>query len=98
MKKHQVKVAPGGGEAPLPVDVERLRKQFPALTAEDLDAYVAMTRRILSTPDPADRARLTREILARGRAARAGAPRDDDDRLALRYLASVEKMQPLTSS
>lgn len=77
----------------LPVDVERLREQFPALTAEDLDAYVSVTRRILSTADPAERARLTREILARGRAARAGAPRDDDDRLALRYLASVEKMQ-----
>ena len=81
------------GEAPLPVDVERLRRQFPALTSDDLDAYVAVTRRILSRPDPTDRARITREVLARARAVRSGAPRDDDDRLALRYLASVEKMQ-----
>ena len=84
---------PPAGEAPLPVDVERLRRQFPGLTAEDLDAYVAVTRHILSARDPADRARITRETLARGRAARDGAPRDDDDRLALRYLTAVDKMQ-----
>ena len=40
-----------------------------------------------------DRARVTRDTLARGRAARDGGPRDDDDRLALRYLAAVQKMQ-----
>jgi hypothetical protein len=83
----------GGSGTPLPVDVERLRREFPALTAEDLDAYAAVTRRILAARDPADRARITRETLARGRAARAAAPRDDDDRLALRYLTAVEKMQ-----
>jgi hypothetical protein len=84
---------PPAGEPPLPVDVERLRRQFPGLTAEDLEAYVAVTRRILSARDPADRARITRETLARGRAARDRAAGDDDDRLALRYLTAVAKMQ-----
>jgi hypothetical protein len=83
----------GGGEPPLPVDADRLRRQFPALTDDDLAAYVAVTRRILAARDPAERARVTRETLARGRSARAGEPRDDDDGLALRYLAAVEKMQ-----
>ena len=32
------KAHPPSAEVPLPVDVERLRRQFPALTAEDLDA------------------------------------------------------------
>ena len=88
-------------EAPLPVDVERLRRQFPALTAEDLEAYVAVTRRILSARDPADRARITRETLARGRAARgrddaSGRVPDDEEQAcaAPRYAAPpVEKMQ-----
>lgn len=84
---------PPAGDVPLPVDIERLRRQFPALTAEDLDAYVAVTRRILAAPDSADRARITRETLARGRAARAATPGDDEERLALRYVAAVEKMQ-----
>jgi len=100
---------PPTGAAPLPVDVERLRKQFPALTDEDVEAYVAITRRIVGAPAP-DRARITRETLARARAARArqesigssfrqvepggAAPGDDDGRLALRYLTAVEKMQP----
>lgn len=85
---------PPAGEAPLPVDVTRLRKQFPALTGDDVEAYVAITRRILAARDPADRARITRETLARGRAARAGQPQDDDERLAVRYVAAVAKMQP----
>ena len=80
------------GEAPLPVDVERLRRQFPALTEEDIEAYVAVTRRIMSA-NPADRARVTRDTLAAARAARAAAAKTDDDRLALRYLLAVEKMQ-----
>jgi hypothetical protein len=84
---------PPAGEPSLPVDVERLRRQFPALTEEDLNAYAAVTRRILAARDPADRARITRETLARGRAARDGAPRDDDERLAVHYVAAVEKMQ-----
>ena len=81
------------GEAALPVDVERLRRQFPGLTDDDVDAYVTVTRRILAARDPAERARITRETLARGRAARDVEGRDDDDRLAVRYLAAVAKMQ-----
>ena len=81
------------GEAALPVDVERLRRQFPGLTDDDVDAYVTVTRRILATRDPAERARITRETLARGRAGGDAAGRDDDDRLAARYVAAVGKMQ-----
>ena len=80
------------GDVSLPVAVERLRRQFPALTEDDLEAYATVTHRILSAPAP-DRARITRETLARARAARPGEVRDDDARLALRYLAAVEKMQ-----
>jgi hypothetical protein len=87
------KAHPPSAEPPLPVDVLRLRRQFPALTDDDLDAYAAVTRRIMSA-SAADRARITRETLAKARTARAaGAPRDDEERLAARYLAAVEKMQ-----
>ena len=89
MKKKKVALAPEGA---LPVDVERLRKQFPALTDDDLDAYVTVTRRIMSA-SAADRARITRETLARGRAAGAATPGDGEDRLAARYLAAMAKMQ-----
>lgn len=78
-------------EPALPVDVDRLRKQFPALTDDDVEAYVVVTRRIMSA-SASDRARITRETLARARAA-PDAPRDDEDRLAVRYLAAVAKMQ-----
>ena len=81
-------------EAALPVDPERLRRQFPALTDEDLGAYVEVTRRILALRRPAGRARLTREILARGRQAGASAG-SAEDTLALRYVRAVEKMQGL---
>ena len=84
---------PSAGEPSLPVDVERLRRQFPALTPEDLDAYVAVTRRILAARDPAHRARITRETLARGRAAGASASASDGELLAARYVAAVAKMQ-----
>jgi hypothetical protein len=89
VKKKKVALAPDGA---LPVDVERLRKQFPALTDVELDAYVTVTRRIMSAT-AADRARITREILARARAAVAAAPGDAEGRLAARYLAAVTKMQ-----
>ncbi len=72
--------------------MERLRRQFPALTDDDVDAYVTVTRRIMAA-SAADRPGITRETLARARAARPDAPPDDEDRLALRYLAAVTKMQ-----
>ena len=66
------------------MDPERLRRQFPALTDDDVAAYAEVTRRILAAP-PAERARVTREVLQQ---ARRG-----EDALAVRYLRAVEKMQ-----
>jgi hypothetical protein len=84
----------------LPVDPERLRRQFPDLTAEDVQAYEEVTRRILDEPSPDRRARLTRDTLARGRQARdkqaAGATLTEAEALDLRYLQSVAKMQAST--
>jgi hypothetical protein len=85
---------PPAADGALPVDPARLRQQFPSLTDADVAAFEAVTRRILSQPDPVARARVTREVLARGRAAREqGAVTDPEDRLAQAYLDSVEKMQ-----
>jgi hypothetical protein len=85
---------------PLPVDPERLRKQFPDLTAEDLQAYAEVTRGLLAQSSPGQRARLLRETLARGRQARdkqsRGAALDERETLDLRYLAAVAKMQGST--
>ena len=53
---------------------------------------MTVTRRIMAA-SAADRPGITRETLARARAARPDAPADDEDRLALRYLAAVTKMQ-----
>ena len=85
----------GGGD--LPVDPARLRKQFPALTETDLAAYQEVTRRILAESRPDARAALTRDLIAQGRRARtraaAGERLSEDESLATRYLAAVEKMQ-----
>jgi len=85
---------------PLPVDAERLRRQFPQLTGEDLEVYQEVTRRILDEPSADRRARLTRETLARGRQARdkqaAGAALTDAEALDMRYLQAVAKMQAST--
>jgi hypothetical protein len=84
----------------LPVDPERLRRQFPDLTVEDLNAYTEVTRRILDEPSSDRRARLTRETLARGRQARdkqaTGATLTEAEALDLRYLQAVAKMQGTT--
>lgn len=81
----------------LPVDPARLKAQFPSLTDDDLEAYAAGTRRILAAATPEDRARVTRETLALGRAARdkraAGKTLSTQEEAALRYLAAVDKMQ-----
>lgn len=85
---------------PLPVDAERLRRQFPELTAGDIQAYEEVTRRILDEPSPDRRARLTRDTLARGRQARdklaTGAALTEAEALDLRYLQAVAKMQGST--
>jgi hypothetical protein len=51
----------------VPVDLDRLKAEFPDLTDDDLAAYVAVTRRVLA--DPAGRGRAVREVLERARAA-----------------------------
>ena len=82
----------------LPVDPERLRAQFPELSDEDLDAYTAVTRRVLK--DPASRGRVMRELMDLARTARekeaAGDPLARDEARALSYLRAVEKMQRTT--
>ncbi len=80
----------------LPVDPERLRREFPALTAEDVDAYVQITRRILGAA-PDARPRVTREAVEGARRAREKAGRgevlDGREALLVRYLDAVDKMQ-----
>ena len=84
----------------LPVDPERLRKQFPQLTNEDIEAYAGITRRILEKKDAAERGKLTRDIMETARTARAkskaGTELTERERQALRYLDAVEKMQGTT--
>jgi len=84
----------------LPVDPERLRRQFPELTEADLVAYEAVTRRILAESSPDRRARLTRDTLARGRQARdkqsAGGALTAEEARDLGYLQAVTKMQAST--
>jgi hypothetical protein len=96
-----MKPAGGAGSARLPVDPERLRKEFPALTAADLDAYVTVTRRILETP-PAERSRVTREALEGGRRALEKAARGETlgaaEAVLARYVEAVGKMQPKATS
>lgn len=85
----------------LPVDPERLRREFPALTAEDVDAYVQITRRILDAA-PEARPRVTREALEGARRAREAAGRgealDAAQTLLVRYLDAVDKMQRKAAS
>jgi hypothetical protein len=84
----------------LPVDPERLRRQFPDLTADDLAAYTEVTGRILAEESPDKRARLLRDTLARGRQSRekqaGGAALTASEALDQRYLQAVEKMQRST--
>jgi hypothetical protein len=83
-------------QAGLPVDPERLRREFPSLTDGDVEAYIEITRRILSAA-PDARGRVTRETLAGARRARekasGGQALDAAETLLARYLDAVEKMQ-----
>jgi hypothetical protein len=84
----------------LPVDPDRLRREFPELSDADVDAYITVTRRILDA-GVKDRARVTREVVEGGRKARergkAGASLSPEDTLSSHYLDAVEKMQRSTS-
>ena len=88
------------GARDLPVDPARLRRQFPDLTDGDIAAFEEVSRRLLDEGKPETRAKLTREIVARGRQARereaAGTKLSADESLAARYLAAVDKMQRRT--
>ena len=79
----------------LPVDPERLREQFSALTDEDLEAYALVTQTVLA--DQAERGKSMAALMARARGARektdTGRALSRDEDLALRYLVAVEKMQ-----
>ena len=81
----------------LPVDPARLKAQFPALTDDDVDAYVFVTRRILAASTAEDRARITRETLTLGRAAQGKLAGNETlssrEQSALRYVTALEKMQ-----
>jgi hypothetical protein len=81
--------------AGLPVDPERLRREFPQLTDEDIDSYVEVTTRVLG--DPKNRGRAMAGLLDRARSAREkrsnGQALAEEEALALRYLVAVEKMQ-----
>jgi hypothetical protein len=79
----------------LPVDPERLRFQFPSLTDEDLEAFAAVTRRILA--DPRQRGRVLAETMTLAQRAREkvalDAALDEAERLALAYASALAKMQ-----
>lgn len=89
------KPPPPPGPPALPVDPERLRKEFPGLTDDDLAAFTAVTQRILQ--DPAARPRRIKEVMdaARraGEKAAAGAELSAEETLSQRYLQAVRKMQ-----
>ena len=79
----------------LPVEPDRLRSSFPSLTDEDLEAYAAVTQRVLA--DPRSRGRAMADVMAAAQRAAEreteGAELTDDERLALRYVRAVGKMQ-----
>jgi hypothetical protein len=82
----------------LPVDVDRLRAEFPDLTDAELEAYRAVTGRVLG--DPAARAAAMREVMAEARAARekaasAAALSAEEQQLVV-YLSALDKMQRST--
>ena len=83
----------------LPVDPDRLRRQFPSLTDVDIEAYETVTRSILDKKGPAERGRATREILETARSAREKSEDrlTEAERLALKYLDALDKMQGRTS-
>jgi hypothetical protein len=88
-------VTPAPERGGLPVDPERLRRQFPALTDEDLAAYGEVTRRVLA--DPRARGRVLAEVISCAeRAAQKQASDgalDPDESTALAYVRALRKMQ-----
>jgi hypothetical protein len=79
----------------LPIELDRLRREFPALTDEDLAAYAEVTRRILA--DPRARGRVLAEMLSTAQRARekeaSGQALEPQERTALAYVSALAKMQ-----
>lgn len=81
------------------MDAARLQAEFPDLTDDDLQAYAAVTRRVLG--DPASRAKRMREVMDSARRAQqkaaSGGRLTADEGLLVRYLAALAKMQRPTA-
>ena len=79
----------------LPVDPERLRRQFPSLADEDLAAFEEVTRRILA--DPRARGRVLAETMTLAQRAREKQALEialePEERVALAYATAIAKMQ-----
>jgi hypothetical protein len=86
------KPAPAAKDVAPPVDPERLRRQFPALTEAELAAYVTVTRSIMTADN---RAAVLRGVITKGREAqdRGGALQGEEETLAVAYLNALGKMQ-----
>ena len=86
------------GGPSLPVDVGRLRTEFPELTDEELQAYVGVTALVLG--DPATRAKAMREVMERAREAQQkgaeGGRLSENEQRLVRYLQALSKMQRST--
>jgi hypothetical protein len=82
----------------LPIDVDRLKAEFPDLSDDDLEAYVTVTRRVLG--DPSARARTMREVMEGARQAEqkaaSGGKLTADEQVLVRYLSAMAKMQRST--
>lgn len=79
----------------LPVEPERLRREFPTLSDEDLAAYEAVTRELLAHPSSRGR-RLAAVLAAVDRArekAAAGIALEEEERQALAYARALAKMR-----
>jgi len=79
----------------LPVAPAELRRRFPSLSDEDLDAWSEVTGRLLA--EPARRGQRLAAVLSSARRAEekeaAGASPEDEETLALRYTRALVKMQ-----
>ena len=87
---------PRSDSVSLPVDVERLRRQFPALTDEDVAAWETITRRVLA--DPRARGSVLADVMSAAQRARekqaAGLDLEAEEALGLSYVQALAKMQP----
>ena len=98
-KRGTTKAAKAAEGKPVPpVDPDRLRQEFPEVSAVELHAYLTVTQDIMTA---ANRATVLREVLERGRSAQdlvgRGEVLDEAHALASNYLAAIGKMQRSTA-